>query len=501
MPLNSQVYFCSENHYSVIFNTSCNYKCSYCFQMYFNKNQRTVLQDNTDTLVRLLDDMPPGLINVTGGEPGLADEIGVIIDSLPQHKFTITTNLSVIPKWYYHENVISIGATYHEEMSGEDNFFEQCRQLVQNGKRISANYLVKPDREYAGIPMWKRFWDNGIPMHLIPLLRRYSYPSRFLLDVINNYLTSCTGNGNFFHPWIAAPQESRKCIAGTRKRFNIFHDGTIGRCSSNFPQLEGKSTIFNPFFYDEAMICHETRDCYCDCHSALSLANENERLNQFIRTGIWVPPDKNELRRFIMTMKWDPCGNTHDNYDNIDLFSDNALEKINASLERRESKPYNRLLDIKYAAKDGFWGEYSYNDIRYYTSVPFSLADDDKPRNYIVKFDWSEKAHNDRKQAFYFFLQDEDYKNIGEYFVKNDGGMSTRRMFMKGAAGLKARFTIYPYNKDFVLPDKVLLETDADSNKVFLAYWMNNLKVFNRTICILRKLRQILRGCFRRELI
>jgi hypothetical protein len=420
-----------------------------------DKNQKSVLEENIDTLVSLLNNAPPGIIQIGGGEIGLYDEFYKVIEALPQHRWIIITNLSRVPDWYYHKNIILIGATPHDEFAKPDMFLKNCRSLGDKNKRVSSNLLVKPNEEYKSVALYKLFWDNGVPAHLAPLLYHYYYSSSFVIDMIKNYRTSCMANAKFFLD--EKIKTERKCAAGMKNHFFINHNGFIGRCNSNFEQIDGVSTIFNPVFYEEAKLCGEkSKFCYCEHNSGLSLADENKRVQKFIETGLWEIPSIDELYDFVKKMRWDPSGRTHDNDKGVNLFDDDAYEKI-YGLRKKFKETSKTVLKIIHDRR--FWTKHQVGDNQftyfgakeYYASAFFAIP---KPHTKIQKLRLV-LEYDDPGKTYWCMIQDENYNNL--YDFKGNTNQKEYTVFIDRNIKTARLLLYYPQNVFFSFPKKTLI--------------------------------------------
>jgi len=289
--------FLDRNQYCINFSLRCNYACSYCINQAGKGKAKSVVENSTFNLIRLFNDVEPGVIMVSGGEPTLWYDMPKLIRELPQHKWVILTNLSFIPSWLLHPNVVLVIAAYHFFQTDADAFIWRVKSLP----RAMVKILVDPRDEANPVEMWYHLTERGILTHLAPM--EWPRPhSEWMLELVSgDLLTSCMYSARFFSNDYT---KERPCIAGTRDMFQVGPNGNITRCSQSGAGPISK--IFKPEFYDKPQPCN--RSCYCEWHhwGDMTLANENSRWNKYIETGVWDRPTPTELQFFIEGMGWTP---------------------------------------------------------------------------------------------------------------------------------------------------------------------------------------------------
>ncbi|MDR1901933.1 MAG: hypothetical protein LBQ88_06615 [Treponema sp.] len=462
----------------------------------------SLLERKMDKLIEFLNTIPPSLINITGGEVGLSPDFINVIESLPQHKWWVTSNGSVIPEWFYHKNVILFELTLHHEFTTPEIFMRQCKKLLDHSKRVITKLLVKQSQELESISVFSKFWNSGIPMHLTPVIPTHYYTSAFIIELINKYRTSCIYNADFFRP-LNIVKKSRNCAAGTRQYFYVFHDGTIRRCRSNFEQINGSSTISNPVFYEKPKICDDSLDCYCEFMPDLSLANENERWNRYMETGNWEMPSKEDLYTFIQKMNWDLAGYVYDNNKRLNLFDDNVLKKIYAFCQV-PNKSENQILNINNSTST-FWtelpvnpGEYTYFGAKSYFAGQFFNIPELSIRvlKIDVFFEFEKSETN-----YYCIVQNGDYEPL--YAFVGSGKEKKYSIFITRNAG-KIRFVLFPATNawgggtmlNFTPPQKILVSSEISNYPIKEAGRENKISFGNKMniSTLFQKLKKVLGG-------
>jgi len=300
--------FLNRNQYGIWFSDRCNYKCSYCCNTASPKAPKSDVESNTQAIIDLLDQVEPGVILVTGGEPTLWQDLPHLLEALPQHYWGILTNLTAVPAWLSHPNIKIILPAFHEEFANRERFTNHLMQLQEMGKRMHVKLIVKPQREYEQIDLWEQWNSLGVPTSLVPLEYTHLFKREFLEDVISKFRTSSLYNSRFFK----SPRPITKpCIAGTEKFFQINSNGQLVRCSSVFEGLgeTGRGSIWQPEFNQEAKSC-STDSCYCEWHhwARLTNAHDNRTWNHYLETGEWKIPTVEELCQFVVDMDWDVAG-------------------------------------------------------------------------------------------------------------------------------------------------------------------------------------------------
>jgi hypothetical protein len=302
--------FLHRNQYGLWFSDRCNYKCSYCCNNASPKAPKSEIELNPDALIQLFNQVEPGLIQVSGGEPTLWQDFADILAALPQHYWVILTNLTTIPDWIAHPNIKLLLPAYHEEFANADRFTAHLRQLKEMGKPTHVKLIVKPEQEYHQIPLWEKWNGLGIPTSLAPLEFSYWFKRQFLQDLVTQFRTSSLHNSRFFRRHAPA---NRFCIAGTSNFFQVNANGSIGRCSaiSSLDAEKPFTSIQNALFNESATYC-ESPDCYCEWHhwGQVAPANDNSTWSDYVETGVWKIPTVEELCEFVLDMDWNPAGRT-----------------------------------------------------------------------------------------------------------------------------------------------------------------------------------------------
>jgi len=297
----------NKNQYAIWFSDRCNYHCSYCCNHIPHQAPKSVLETSGSAFIEFFDQVEPGCITVSGGEPVLWKDFPIILEALPQHSWIILTNLSRLPHWISHPNIVLIIPAYHEEFAKEERFTIHLSQLKAMDKRVHVKLIVKPKEEYNQIRLWEKWNNMLVPTSLTPLEYSYTFPKKFLKDVIFKYRTCSLYNSRFFR--VNKPI-NRFCLAGTKTAFQVNKDGNIARCSTVQDYEEGKN-IFSPHYYfNEQYKWCSADNCYCEWHhwGQMARANDNHIWTKYIETGSWEIPSISELYQFILDMEWDVAG-------------------------------------------------------------------------------------------------------------------------------------------------------------------------------------------------
>lgn len=300
--------FLNKNCYAIVFGEKCNIKCNYCA---YGLNKKTHIKDsyvekNREYLLQTLEQLGDVLVMLSGGEPSLYEDMPFLLSSLPNVEWVILTNLKILPSWIFDEKIVLIIASYHEQVS-KKVFYENLKILNGAGKRIHCKVICHPNDEYRDLDLFFDLMDNSIPVSFVPLEYNYYFRRNFLKDLITKYRTSALYNSRFFRK---EGEFSRLCGAGTINGFQIFSDGSLGRCSHNqekFGKLGDLSTVLK-----KANECQIGASCNCEWHhwNEWTLANDNKVWNRYIQEGVWDIPTIEELYLFIKKMGWSEGGRT-----------------------------------------------------------------------------------------------------------------------------------------------------------------------------------------------
>lgn len=324
--------FLSRNQYCIWFSDRCNYKCSYCCNNASPKAPKSEVESNPDALINLFNQVDPGVIMVSGGEPTLWQDFPILLDALPQHDWVILTNLTTIPSWFQHPNIKIFIPAYHEEFANSERFTAHLSQLQSMGKRAHAKIIVKPGQEYNQVSLWEKWNGMGTPASFVPLEYAFKFQRDFLKDIIYQFRTSALYNSRFFR---RDTPINRLCSAGTKQAFQVNSNGKLVRCSAVFDACgnDQQSSIWTPLFNSERQYC-SSETCFCEWHhwSQLANANDNTTWTRYVETGVWQAPSVEELCQFIIDMQWDLVGKNVENSKEIifDLasFSDNLKDRV-----------------------------------------------------------------------------------------------------------------------------------------------------------------------------
>lgn len=326
---NRNVNLLNRNQYAVWFSDRCNYKCSYCCNNVPPKAPKSEIENNTQAFINLFNQVEPGVIMVSGGEPALWQDLPLLLEELPQHAWVILTNLSLLPEWFAHPNIKLLLPAYHEEFAKEERFTAHLKQLKEMGKRAHAKIIVKPGQEYHQIGLWEKWNGMGVPASLVPLEYTNYFKQEFLRDLISKYRTSCLYNSRFFR---RNSPLNQVCVAGTSKSFQVNSDGKIVRCSTVFEGCgsDQSASIWQPAFNQESKLC-TAESCYCEWQhwAQMAKANDNHIWNEYLETGVWTLPNEEELCQFITNMGWDVAGRNVEG-SRASLF---PLNKFSSSLQ------------------------------------------------------------------------------------------------------------------------------------------------------------------------
>jgi hypothetical protein len=282
-----------RNQYCIVYSKRCNYGCSYCVSSAGPALPPSKIEQDPDYVVHLFNQVEPGVITLSGGEPLIWSELPGIIDRLPQHHWVILTNLYRCPHWLlWHPNIKMVVAAYHSEHANKRDFKAFAAGLTTRNRCV-----VKVMYNESTFDIWKELDEYGIPTHLVPFEGNPPEDSGFL-DRFNSgeLLTSNMYNARFFyHQWA---HRHHLCVAGTRDMFQLGINKRLRRCSQT------GHTIDPDRFNIDSGPCDQS--CYCEWHhwAGATAANDNDTWNRYIETGEWTRPTPQEFKEFRDRMGW-----------------------------------------------------------------------------------------------------------------------------------------------------------------------------------------------------
>jgi len=298
--------FLNKNCYSIIFGEKCNLSCSYCSYGLNKINglvQNSVVEQSSNQIINIFERLGDITIVVSGGEPGLYTQMPTLIGGLPNAKWVFYTNLTVLPKWFFHDNTVLLICAYHETVDKE-KFINNIKLLVNKDKKIFCKIIVHPLAEYRDLDIFERLCAMDVPVAFVPLEYTYFFSRDFLKDLIVKYRTSLLYNSRFFR---IGSKHVLKCGAGSIFGFQINSNGDIVRCSTNQKKT---GDIFNVNFLEGEEMCDVDLSCYCEWQhwNEWTLANDNEIWTDYVTKGIYKKPTIRDLYDFIKKMGWSVSG-------------------------------------------------------------------------------------------------------------------------------------------------------------------------------------------------
>ena len=271
--------------------TSCNYKCSYCWETLHEGEYPFVDIDLAKKFVHKLTNKHPDkhfIFILSGGEPtlwkDLPDFLKVLRDCNAEINL-ITNGSKSIDWWHKYGGLIDLAViSVHWEFANLDHIENVCKVLRQNYNTcVKINILVKEEKFEESYKLAERLSSNipGIVVDLRPIRLNHGM---YLIEYKDEHLAklkekSRFGNFHFKHKWqevftdtgerfephlsIIKKENSWKgwkCYIGMES-LKVFYDGTIlrGNCDAGGPIGNINGDITLP---DEPIICDKE---LCSC--------------------------------------------------------------------------------------------------------------------------------------------------------------------------------------------------------------------------------------------
>ena len=206
----------------------CNYHglCPYCHLQDMGFPSRYPSDLPLQKFLSFLQRLPPCTLDLTGGEPFLAEGFKEFMKEVPRkHRMAVATNLS-FPLEEFEEilgKFCHVTASYHPHAVELETFLHKLGRLRSLNPRVSVNLVAHPSllpdlRGYLRI-----FKRRGIPVHLDPYVNPLSPYSREERELVRGLLTS--------RRMVEFPfgQEKRWCTAGT-DHFAVAPNGDAYTC-------------------------------------------------------------------------------------------------------------------------------------------------------------------------------------------------------------------------------------------------------------------------------
>lgn len=149
----------------------CNYRCSYCTvtkSNYARLYPKTVEREWNEW-VNAFSKFPPSVINISGGEPFLYDDLIKLMENI-QKKHVINSmfsNFSLISDEKIGEmdrlqRTLNIVASFHPPMSKKEVFAKKILKLNEMGFNVRVNYVTFPEDLSEQDVAYKSYFENNI---------------------------------------------------------------------------------------------------------------------------------------------------------------------------------------------------------------------------------------------------------------------------------------------------------------------------------------------------
>lgn len=234
----------------------CNYRCSYCPVVtqfdYMSVFPRGV-ERSADDWVVALQQLPPALIYISGGEPFVFKGLPHAVNNLGKHSLLGIVTNATAPVRIYEQITrrIHLNVSFHREFTDEASFLERVTAL-QRRHQVQVNIVATPEN----LPLIDRlsadFRARRIDLHVDPFVDpayTYSAAERALLDrVLQSDRASHVDRQLNFQDY--AP---KTCSAG-RNYLNILPNGDVYTC------IGGAHYIHSPLVREMVARAPEAQD-------------------------------------------------------------------------------------------------------------------------------------------------------------------------------------------------------------------------------------------------
>ena len=299
-------------HMVIIPFTNCNFKCPYCCSSKFIRATISTWKEHSDDTIKFLNSLDKKMILVTGGgEPLLYDWTEMIEKT--NHYWYFATNCSVVHPFLTgsvtREKVKLFIAAFHRTGISVDKFISNVHRLQDLGYAVFCKIIYT--REPKQFDEIETIMKANIPVTFTPLL--YGSYSRDETMKVLPYCQSTMYASRFFHFDNKAGRRPAPCVAGTKESFAMTGT-TLFRCSQYSEPIDRmpyllcprfirrlwnyeKGNIYNPRFDKTPKMCRK-QVCECEWHnfSDMGFDLENEKWQQFIETGKWMPASIDDIR-------------------------------------------------------------------------------------------------------------------------------------------------------------------------------------------------------------
>jgi len=205
----------------------------------FRSKFLSVLRElEVDEWLEWLKNLPPSIIDFTGGEPTLYHDFAELINGLVLygHKWAITSNTLIIPE-VSSNGCLSWTASYHpltQIPRYHTTFTENILHLRDSGFYVSVSIVAYPSYLHRLEDMIAKFRAMEFPVGILPYYTTgFSWYETSYADEIQKFIPYMTENKNL--TW-QENSEPKLCSAG-KDYVTVQPDGQVWRCYSGFIQL------------------------------------------------------------------------------------------------------------------------------------------------------------------------------------------------------------------------------------------------------------------------
>jgi len=171
---------------------TCNLRCPYCITVNISTKYA---HRKAEEWLKILDEVPPSIIDISGGEPTLLPKFAWLINNIPnKHDVAITSNLTEFDEILkINRKLISLMCSLH--LTEKEQFFDKLATLRNLGYPVSVNYVMFPEQIKYSEEYKKQTKELGVAYHEEKCI--------FVNDLkrVKN-VTKCEAAGNHYFHWM-----------------------------------------------------------------------------------------------------------------------------------------------------------------------------------------------------------------------------------------------------------------------------------------------------------
>ena len=264
----------------------CNYTCSYCYihtKHDFSEQFPKTCEKSPQEWLKILNELPPAMFLIQGGEPFLYNGIHEILDNFPEkHEIiAVITNLSFDPEIYKKlKRKICLTTSFHREHCSKEEFQKKILELSENFN-ITVNFVATPENIPVIESLENTFKKKNITFHVDPYIDVDFKYSKEQLKLLNKYFK----NDNNMKKNIALDSYNFKCCHAGKNYINLLPNGKVYTCTNGMNYnhspirkklLNGQSVEFfdmGNIFDDDFKLNDKPLSCNLPCKDLCDIAH------------------------------------------------------------------------------------------------------------------------------------------------------------------------------------------------------------------------------------